>query len=134
MAKYRLFAGANLTLPLTKATAQTAARTSNGALSGDPVVIGQIPGVALIDADSSQKTVVQYDGVFDLLVAGKDASGSPGDNSVLGGEAVYFNKDHTPPLDVDPGGILFGYAVGDAGVELVAAGSNTTRIPVLIGK
>src|SRR3990167_1115685 len=128
MALNRKFAGNNTTLPLTKATAQTAARTSNGALAGDPVVIGQIPGVALIDADSSQKTVVQIDGVFELLVAGIDASGSPGDNSVLGGEAVYFNKDHTPPLHVDPNGILFGYALGDAGVELVAAGATTTLI------
>ena len=133
MATNRKYAMGNLTTPLIKATAQTAARTSNGALANDPVVIGLIPGVALLDANSSQKTVVALDGVFSVLVAGEDASGSPGDNSVVGGEAIYFNKDHTPPLDVDPGGILWGYAFGDAGVEMVAAGAETA-ILVKVGK
>ena len=65
MAVNRVYAGKNVTLPYLKAKAQTASRTTNFALSGDPVVIGQIPGVALEDADTTTgKTVVQVDGAL----------------------------------------------------------------------
>ena len=136
MATNRKYAQNNTVLPLVRATAQTAARTSNGALSGDPVVIGLLPGVALIDADASHRTVVQKDGIFNLLVAGIDSSGvSARDANVAvhGGDAIYFDKDTTPPLSKRAGGIFFGYAFGDAGVELVASGDDDTVIPVQVG-
>jgi predicted RecA/RadA family phage recombinase len=137
VAKNRVFAQSHQTLPLEKAIAQTAARTSNGALSGDPVRIGQIPGVALIDADSSQRTVVQKDGVFTLLVAGIDSSGvSAADANVAvnGGDALYFDEAKTPPLSKRAGGVFFGYALGDSGVQVVASGGLTTAIPVQVGR
>jgi predicted RecA/RadA family phage recombinase len=36
--------------------------------SGDPVLFGQRPGVALTDEDAAGLTTVQFDGVFDLSV------------------------------------------------------------------
>jgi len=136
MAVNRRYAQNNTVLPLTLATAQTADRTTNFALSGDPVVIGLVPCVALIDADASGRTVAQKDGIFDLLVAGIDSSGTSAEDAhvaVNGGDAVYFDKDTTPPLSKRAGGIFFGYAFGDAGVELVAAGDDETEIPVQVG-
>jgi predicted RecA/RadA family phage recombinase len=137
MALNRLYVQSFKTLPDVKATAQTAARTSNRAISGDPVVIGDIPGVALVDADTDGRTVVQADGIFTLLVAGKDSSGTSGADAsvaVHGGDLLYFDKDKTPPLSKRAGGTPFGYAFGDAGVELVASGATTTEIPVQVGR
>jgi len=137
MAINRRYPCSGLTLPLTKATAQTASRTTNFAVSGDPVVIGQIPGVAAGDADSAGKVVPFIDGIFNVLVAGIDAGGTSGadrDIHVVGGDAIYFDKDTTPPLSLRSTGILWGYAIGDAGVELVASGATTTAINVMVGK
>lgn len=136
MATNRKYPGLEQTLPLLKAIAQTAARTSNGALSGDPVRIGQIPGVAVKDCDSAQRTVIQTDGVFELLVAGIDSSGGSGADAnvvVAGGDKVYFDESKTPPLSKRAGGVFFGYALGDSGVTLVASGVATTKINVKVG-
>lgn len=132
----RLYRGAEITTPLTKAIAQTASRTTNGALSGDPVRIGSLPGVATKDCDSSQKTVVELDGIHNLLVSGIDSSGTSGADAnvaVAGGDIVYFDESKTPPLSKRSGGVRFGYAFGDHGVTLVASGATTTRCPVKVG-
>ena len=116
--------------------AQTAARTSNEPISGDPCVMGELPGVALENADSNGRVVAQLDGIFDLLVAGIDSSGVSGADAnvhVLGGDKIYFDETKTPPLSKRAGGIPFGYAVGDSGVQLVAAGNTATTIPVQVG-
>lgn len=136
MATNRKFPGKEQTLPLLKAIAQTASRTSNGALSGDPVRIGQIPGVALIDCDSAQRTVVQIDGIFELLVAGIDSSGGSGADAnvvVAGGDKVYFDESKTPPLSKRAGGVFFGYVAADHGVTQVASGATTTKTNVKVG-
>ena len=120
------------TTPLIVATAEDA-RTSNHALSGDPVVVGQLPGVALIDADSNGKTVVALDGIWEVLVAGKDSSGTSGADAsvaVNGGDQVYFDKTKSPPLSKRAGGIPWGKVVGDAGVQQVASGATTTKCNV----
>ena len=129
MSVNRLYVQQNRVMPLAKATAQTAARTTNQALAGDPVVIGQIPGVALSNADANGKVVVQIDGIFSLLVQGVDAGGN---SVVAGGDRVYFNPADTPPLSKKVAGIFFGYAFGDAGAQLVALGNTTTAIPVMV--
>lgn len=137
MAVNRLYPQTNNTLPNAKAIAQTGSRTSNGALSGDPVRIGSLPGVAVEDADSSQRTVVQKDGIYKLLVAGIDSSGTSGADAnvaVNGGDPIYFDEAKTPPLSKRAGGTFFGYAFGDSGVELVASGATTTAIPVQVGR
>lgn len=131
-----LLGGNEITTPLTKCTAKDANTVANKALSGDPVVIGQIPGVALINADSDLKATVQLNGVFELLVSGIDSTGSLGADAnvaVLGGDIVYFDKTKDPPLSKRAGGIRFGYAFGDTGVSMVASGATTTKINVKVG-
>jgi predicted RecA/RadA family phage recombinase len=131
VAKNRKYALGNTTLKLMKAIAQTAARTSNKPISGDPVRIGNIPGVALLDADSDGKTVVQIDGVFELLVGGIDQSGN---SAVLGGDKLYFTEGDTPPVNKKNTGVPFGYAHGDHAVQMVASAATTTKIEVLISR
>lgn len=137
MATNRLYAGnENNNTPLVKAIAQTASRTTNGALSGDPVRIGQLPGVSVKDCDSAQRTVVATDGVWNLLVAGIDSSGASSADAnvaVAGGDIIYFDEAKTPPLSKRAGGVRFGIAMGDHGVTLVASGATTTKCPVRVG-
>jgi hypothetical protein len=136
MATNRRYAGSNNVWPNVKVTAQTASRTSNHALANDPVVCGQKAGVALDDADSNGLTRMQVDGIFSLLVAGIDSSGTSGADAnvtVLGGDIVYFDPAKTPPVSKRAGGIRFGYAAGNAGATLVSSGATTTEIDVAIG-
>lgn len=81
-------------------------------VSGDPVLIGQIPGVAVTDegdgGNISTETTVCTSGIFDLLVEGTDASG----NKAVGvGDIVYYDVDGTPVLSVDATKVAFGYAL-----------------------
>ncbi len=136
MATNRRYAQNNTVWPDVKVLAQTASRTSNHALANDPVVCGSVPGVALDDADSNGNTRMQIDGIFDLLVGGVDSSGTSGADAnvaVNGGDILYFAQGKTPPVSKRAGGVRFGYAVGDTGVELVASGATTTVIKVQIG-
>ena len=135
MAKNRKFAQMAVTWPAVKVIAQTASRTANGALSGDPVVCGQMPGVALINADANGRATMQIDGIFSVAVTAKDASGVSGadaNSAVMGGDKIYFDKDKTPPLSKRASGIPWGIAVGDSGVQLVASGANGT-VDVQVG-
>lgn len=135
MAINRVYRENQRTTPLIKCTAEDA-RSSNKALSGDPVVIGQMPGVALKDADSGGKAVVQLDGVFNVLVAGIDSSGSLGADAnvaVNGGDKVYFDKTKAPPLSKRAGGIFWGIVYADTGVQQVASGATTTKCNVKVG-
>lgn len=90
--------------------------------SGDPCVMGQIPGVALIDEDSDGQVVIAREGVFNLAVVGADGSGNA---AVSRGDILYYdagevNKDVT-------NGVRFGYAM-----DPVSSGATTT-IRVLLG-
>ncbi|MEU8158033.1 DUF2190 family protein [Micromonospora sp. NPDC048986] len=90
--------------------------------SGDPVLCGQIPGVALTDEDTADGlTTVALNGVFRLPVKGETTT----NNAVVAGDIIYYdagvlNKDNT-------NGVRFGYALGG-----VNSGATTT-IPVRIG-
>jgi predicted RecA/RadA family phage recombinase len=89
--------------------------------SGDPVICGQIPGVALADEDADGVTTVALDGVFDLAVKGETTTNA----AVAVGDILYYdagviNRDST-------NGVRFGYALG-----AVSSGATTT-IPVEIG-
>lgn len=116
--------------PLVKAIAQTASRTANNPLSGDPVRIGSLPGVSVKNGDANGRTVVQLDGIWELLVGGIDQAGN---SAVLGGDVLYFAEGNTPPVSKRNTGTRFGYAFGDHGVQLVAAGGITTKILVQVG-
>jgi len=90
-----------------------------GVVSGGPVIVGMIPGVALTNRDADGFATVQTDGVFNVSVTGAIASvGLP----------VYITSA-TGALVVAPGaGIqLFGHA-------LATKGSGAGVIPVRIAQ
>lgn len=108
-------------------------------VSGDPVVYGQRPGVALTAENTGSVTdktgnapgyaTVKYDGVFLISVKGVDGGGN---SAVAGGDILYYVSGDTPPVSKKATGVRFGYAGdGDTGT-LVTAGATTT-IPVVIG-
>lgn len=96
--------------------------------AGDPVICGQIPGVALTDeADSgplSGETTVALDGQFNLSVKGVDGSGN---SAVAEGDIIYYVSGDTPKLSKKATGVRFGYARGTVG------SSSTATIAVEIG-
>lgn len=93
--------------------------------SGDPVLCGQIPGVALTAEDTNGVTTVALDGVFDLSVKGENAGGN---NAVAAGDILYYEAGQTPPINKDAtNGVRFGYAMA-----AVSSGATAT-IPVRVG-
>lgn len=93
-----------------------------GVMSGDPVAVGEITGVALLDADTDGNTVVVRDGVFELSVVGNDGTTGA---AVAVGDPLYITAGEKF-LDVDATAVLFGYAL-----EEVASGATKT-IKVLL--
>ncbi|MET9339268.1 DUF2190 family protein [Nonomuraea sp. NPDC003804] len=94
-------------------------------VSGDPVLVGQIPGVALTKEDGDGFTTVKFDGVANLSVKGENQSGN---SAVAVGDILYYEAGQTPPVNKDAtNGVRFGYALGTVG-----AGATAT-IPVKIG-
>lgn len=100
----------------------SATPTDGGALSGDPCLLGNIPGVALIDAVSGV-TTIDTEGVYNLSVHSIDGA-------IAAGDIVYYVPGNTPKLsdDVDGASVKrFGYA-------LAAVGNGATAtIPVKLG-
>jgi predicted RecA/RadA family phage recombinase len=88
-----------------------------GTVSGSPVIVGMVPGVAETDRDSAGNASVNSEGVFDVSVTGAIASvGLP----------VYITSS-TYALVVAPGaGIqLFGHALQTKG-----AGAGTIQVRI----
>lgn len=120
MAKNREYERAlQVAVPITDAPGATA-------LSGDPVLCGQLPGVALVDADDTVandgEATVQFDGAFRLAVKGVTGAGN---SAVSPGDIIYYdggelNKDVT-------NGVRFGYALG------AVDSAGTATIVVKIG-
>lgn len=92
--------------------------------SGDPVIVGQLPGVALTAERADGTTTVQFDGVFELSVRGVDGAGN---SAVAVGDILYYVSADTPKLSKKDTGVRFGYALGTVG------GGATATIPVKIG-
>lgn len=95
--------------------------------SGDPVLIGQIPGVALTSEDAAGNATVSLKGAFSLSVKGVTTSASS--SAVAVGDAIYYVPGNTPKLSKavgDSGAVLFGYALG------TVAGAATSTITVLL--
>jgi hypothetical protein len=129
MAKNRVYSHGTQ-LPM-NVSALNGSGTANLVLSGDPVAFGAagaasgFGGVALTTENSSGIATVQFDGVFNLTVTGKNAADA--DTAVSVGAALYW--DDTPgQLNLDStNGIRFGYAL-DAVV-----GGAATIIRVRVG-
>ena len=86
--------------------------------SGDPVLVGQIPGVALTDERADGTTSVCTEGVFRLSVKGVNGSGN---TAIAAGDIVTYVAGDTPKLGVKASGVRFGYAL-----DPVTSGSTTT--------
>lgn len=118
MAKNRVYSEGN----------QFSMTVPSGVVSGDPVAVGQIPGVALTDrsagGNATGKATVQTDGVFNLSVKGIN---NVTNGAIAEGDIVYFDVARTPKLDVTVTGKRFGYAL-----DPVTSGATTT-IRVKIG-
>lgn len=100
--------------------------------SGDPVVFGQRPGVALVSklTDGSNLTSVQFDGMHLLSVKGVTTAAAA--SAVVEGDIIYYVPGNTPKLSKavgDAGAVRFGYA-GPGGAVNASA---TATIPVIIG-
>ena len=96
----------------------------SGKLSGDPVVVGQIPGVCLIDRDANGKATIVRRGAYNLSVKGIDGSGN---SAVAVGDILYYTDADTPPVSKKATGVRFGYAD-----EAVTSGATAT-IRVILG-
>jgi predicted RecA/RadA family phage recombinase len=92
-------------------------------VSGDPVMVGAIAGVAQISYDAAGKAVIDTEGVFDLSVKGENDDGNVG---VAIGDRLYY--DGTTTLSKKVSGKFFGTAL-----EVVTTGTTAT-INVLVTK
>lgn len=114
----------NQVFPYTK-TRSLAATAPATPASGDPVLFGQIPGVALTAERADGTTTIALDGVFTLSVKGETTV----DAAIAAGAIVYYDSAATPhKLNADSAnGVRFGYAL-----EAVASGATAT-IQVEVG-
>ena len=96
--------------------------------SGDPVVVGTIPGVALTaegaGGNASTETTIATEGVFALSVKGINAQGN---SAVAVGDKIYYTNGDDPPLSKKATGALFGKAL-----EAVGSGETATINVLLI--
>lgn len=93
-------------------------------VSGDPVLVGQIPGVALTNERADGTTSVDTEGIYRLSVKGVNAGGNL---AIAPGDLVYYVTADTPKLSGKVAGVRFGYAL-DA-----VTGGATTTIRVKLG-
>lgn len=93
--------------------------------SGDPCVVGQLPGVAETASEATtNRLVMQTVGVYRLSVKGVDGGGN---SAVAIGDLIYYVEADTPKLSKKTTGVRFGYAL-----EAVTSGATTT-IKVKVG-
>jgi predicted RecA/RadA family phage recombinase len=104
-------------------------------VSGDPVLFGDLPGVAITSmgggGNAATKTSVQFEGVVEVSVKGVNAGGN---SAVAAGDVIYYVAGDTPPLSKKATGVRYGVAMGlptQTG-NLITAGSTAT-IRVRIG-
>lgn len=87
--------------------------------SGGPVLVGQLPGVALTDERSDGTTSIAFKGVFDLSVEGANNAGNV---AVAAGDILYYDTAATVKINKDnTNGVRFGYAL-----EAVSSGATAT--------
>jgi predicted RecA/RadA family phage recombinase len=86
--------------------------------SGDPVLVGQLPGVALTAERADGTTTIKTDGVATLSVKGIDGGGN---SAVAVGDVIYYVTADTPKLSKKATGVRFGYAL-----DAITSGSTAT--------
>lgn len=93
-------------------------------VSGDPVIVGQLPGVAQTAEESDGTTTIKFNGVCTLSVKGIDGAGN---SAVAVGDIIYYVSGDTPKLSKKNTGVRFGYALATVGL------GATATIPVKVG-
>jgi predicted RecA/RadA family phage recombinase len=96
---------------------------ASGVVSGDPVAVGQITGVALADRDADGNAVLDHQGVYLLSVGGVDQVGN---SAVAYGDRLYYTNADTPKINKKNTGIPFGFAMGT--VSSGGTGSINVRL------
>jgi predicted RecA/RadA family phage recombinase len=96
----------------------------DGTKSGDPLVIGSLPCVAVVDkgAWTTTDASVQTDGSWSFNVIGANSGGNA---AIAVGDKLYLQANGT--INADSGGKYFGYALGP-----VNSGA-TTKTEVKVG-
>ena len=96
--------------------------------SGDPVVVGQLYGVASVakgaGGNASGNTSFDTVGSYNLSVKGVDGGGN---SAVAIGDIIYYVAADTPKLSKKATGVRFGYALGTVG------SGSTATIEVKLG-
>jgi predicted RecA/RadA family phage recombinase len=93
----------------------------SGTLSGGPVVIGDLPGVALIDRDADGEATLDFDGAYRFPnVKGIAPGGSNGALAV--GQVVHLQSNGDISGNTSTGK-RFGYVL-----EVVASGATVTAL------
>lgn len=82
-------------------------------VSGDPVLVGRIPGVAQTNERADGTTSVDMDGVYTLSVTAVGAIAVGDRLYAVAGSPVVINNTNT--------GVPFGFALGAIGAGLTAA-------------
>lgn len=87
--------------------------------SGDPLLLGDVPGWAETAKDANGNTsALLGEGVRTTPVKGVNAGGN---NAVAYGDVLYYVAGDTPPISKKVAGVRFGVALG-----AVTSGSTTT--------
>ena len=101
--------------------------TASTVLSGDPVIVGAMAGVAQTDYDATTgETTIDFGGVYNLSVKGIDDAGN---SAVAVGDPIYYVTGDTPVLSKKRTGVLFGYALD----VVVSAATTTIRVRCIGG-
>jgi predicted RecA/RadA family phage recombinase len=94
--------------------------TDGGVASGDPCLVGQLPGVAIAAAVAGV-AVVDLKGVYALSVKGVTTAAAA--SAVVAGDILYYVAANTPKLSKAVGDALavrFGYALAGVNASAVA--------------
>lgn len=95
-------------------------------VSGDPVLWGNVPGVAVTDERADGTTTVRFYGVYELSVAAIDGGGN---SPVADGDEIFYVPGDSPPLSKKNTGTLFGQAYGE-----ITTGGATDTIQVRVAQ
>ena len=87
-------------------------------VSGDPVRIGEMTGVATTDERTDGTTSVDFGGVYDLSVKGINGAGN---SAVAVGDQLFYVDADTPKISKKATGRVVGFAL-----ETVTSGSTAT--------
>lgn len=97
---------------------------AEGTKSGDPVMVGTLPGVALTDRDSAGNAAVDTGGAYTLSV---EAVTDSGNSAVAVGDDLYYGTEDDPKISKKVAGTYYGKALG------TVTSGETASIAVRLG-